>query len=108
MAYRTIVQTTTTCTPYNLIFDLEVMLPLEAQLPYLRVAVQFTDPNENTLVRLTEQEALDEYRLMAQQRFEIYQAQIAGAFSKWVKFRSFDVGELVLTIRRPIVINRKT
>ena len=33
---------------------------------------------------------------------------MAGAFNKRVKFRSFDVGDLVLTIRGPIVINRKT
>ena len=33
---------------------------------------------------------------------------MAGAFNKRVKFCSFDVGDLVLTIRRPIVINRKT
>jgi len=59
-------------------------------------------------VSLVELEALDERRLMTQQRLEIYQAQMAGAFNKRVKFRSFDVGDLVLTIRRPIVINRKT
>ena len=39
---------------------------------------------------------------------EIYQAQMAGAFNRRVKFRSFGIGDLVLTIRRPIVINRKT
>ena len=33
---------------------------------------------------------------------------MAGAFNKRVKFRSFDVDDLVLTIRRPIVINIKT
>jgi len=53
-------------------------------------------------------EALDERRLITQQRLEIYQAQMAGAFNKRVKFHSFDVGGLVLTIRRTIVISRKT
>ena len=70
--------------------------------------MQFTDLDENTQVRLAELEALDELRLMAQQRFEIYQAQMAGAFNKRVKFCSFDVGDLVLKIKRPIVINQKT
>jgi len=72
------------------------------------VAMQFTYPNENAQVRLVELEALDEWRLMTQQRLEIYQAQMARAFNKQVKFRSFNVGDLDLTIRRPIVINRKT
>jgi len=57
---------------------------------------------------LAEHEALDERQLMTQQRLEIYQAQMAGAFNKRVKFRPFDVGDLVLTIRRLIIINRKT
>ena len=67
--------------------------------------MQFTDPDKNTQVRLFELEALDERRLMAQQRLEIYPAQMAGAFNKRLKFCSFDVGDFVLTIRRPIVIN---
>ena len=57
---------------------------------------------------MAELEALDERRLMAQQRLEIYQAQIAGAFNRQVKFRSFGVGDLVITMRRLIVINCKT
>ena len=44
---------------------------------------------------------------MVQQSLEIYQSQMAGAFNRQVKFRSLGVGGLVLTIRRPIVVNRK-
>jgi len=33
---------------------------------------------------------------------------MAGAFNKLVKFCIFDVAHLVLPIRRPIVINRRT
>jgi len=50
-AYRTTVQTTTGCTPYNLVFGSEVVLPLEVQLPSLRVAMQFINPDKNTQVR---------------------------------------------------------
>ena len=75
------------------------MLPLEVQLSSLRVAMQFNDPNENVQVRLAELEALDEHRLMTQHRLELDQAQMVGAFNKQVKFRSFDVGDLALTIR---------
>jgi len=46
--------TTTGCTPHNLVFGSEVMLPYEVQLLSLRVAMQFTDPDENTQVTLTE------------------------------------------------------
>ncbi|XP_021822181.1 uncharacterized protein LOC110763657 [Prunus avium] len=68
---------------------------------------KLTNPDENTNVRLAELEALDEKRLAAQQRLEIYQAQVAGAFNKKVKFRSFSIGDFVLTVRRPFVITRK-
>ena len=104
-AFRTTVRTTTGCTPYNLVFRLEAVLALEMQFPTLRVAMQFTELGENTQVRLAELEALDEHRLMAQQRLEIYQAQVAGAFNRRVKFCSFGVSDLILTIRIPIVIN---
>jgi len=69
--------------------------------------MQLTNPKENVQVILAEREALDERRLIAQQRPEIYQAQMAGAFNKQVKFPSFDVGDLVLTKKRPNIINRK-
>ena len=107
-AYRTTTRTSTGCTSYNLVFGSEAVLPLEIQLPSLRVAVQLTDPEENVKIRLAELEALDEHRLATQQKLEVYQAQVAGAFNKRVKFRSFGIGDLVLTIRRPIVINRKS
>ncbi|KAI5317663.1 hypothetical protein L3X38_037370 [Prunus dulcis] len=73
----------------------------------IKVALQLTNPGKNANVRLAEQEALDEKRLAAQQRLEIYQAQVAGAFNRKVKFRSFSIGDLVLTVRRPFVITRK-
>ena len=106
-AYRTTVRTATGCTPYSLVFGSEAVLPLEVQLPSLRIATQLMAPDENVQVRLAELEALDEKRLAVQQKLEIYQAQVAGAFNKKVKFRSFTVGELVLTVKRPIVITRR-
>jgi len=48
------------------------VLPFEVRLLSLRVAMQFTDLDENTQVKLAKLEALDEHRLMAQQRPEIY------------------------------------
>ncbi|KAL6291692.1 hypothetical protein ACE6H2_009202 [Prunus campanulata] len=106
-AYRTTVRTATGCTPYSLVYGSEAILPLEIQLPSLRVATHLVNPDENVKVRLAELEALDEKRLSVQQKLEVYQAQMAGAFNRKVKFRSFSVGDLVLTIRRPIVITRK-
>ena len=55
------------------------MVPLETQLPSLRVAIakKITD-DQNTELRLREFESLDEKRFVARQSIEIYQARMAG------------------------------
>ncbi|XP_020421339.1 uncharacterized protein LOC109949658 [Prunus persica] len=106
-AYRTTIRNSTGYSPYNLVYGAEAVIPLEVQFPLLRVALQLTNPDENANVRLAELEALDEKRLAAQQRLEIYQAQVTKAFNRKVKFRSYSIGDLVLTFQRPFVITRK-
>ncbi|XP_062081027.1 uncharacterized protein LOC133785828 [Humulus lupulus] len=106
-AYRTIVRTATGCTPYSLVFGSEVVLPLEVQIPSLRINTQLMTPNDNVQVRLAELEALDEKQLVGQQKLEIYQAQVAEPFNKKVKFICFSVGDLVLAVKRSVVITRR-
>ena len=108
-AYRTTYRTPTQATPYSLIYGVEAVLPLERQIPSLRIAIQEGLTNEeNAQLRLEELEALDEKRLEAQQRLECYQARLSRAFNKRVRPRSFQVGDLVLVMRRPINISHKT
>jgi len=57
---------------------------------------------------LAELEALDEKRLLAQQKLECYQARLSRAFNKKVRPRSFQVRDQVLAVKRPIVIPHKT
>ncbi|KAA0052188.1 uncharacterized protein E5676_scaffold3341G00090 [Cucumis melo var. makuwa] len=63
---------------------------------------------DNVKLRLQELEALDEKRLEAQQVLECYQARMSKDFDKHVKPRSFQVGDLVLAVRRPIITTRHT
>ena len=63
---------------------------------------------DNHWLRLQELEALDEKRLQAQQRIEFYQARISKAFNKKVKKRIFLKGDLVLAVRRPMVMTYKS
>ncbi|KAI3454926.1 hypothetical protein Pfo_011589 [Paulownia fortunei] len=51
--------------------------------------------------------ALDEKRLEVQQRLECYQARLSRAFNKKVRSRSFQVGNLVLAMRRPIITTHR-
>ncbi|KAM1343755.1 hypothetical protein ACFX2F_007920 [Malus domestica] len=108
-AYRTTYRTPTQATPYSLVYGVEAVLPLESQIPSLRMAIQegLTD-EENAKLRLQELEALDEKRLEAQQHLECYQARLFKAFNKKVLPRSFQMGDLVLSLRRPIITTHKT
>ncbi|KAK4383798.1 hypothetical protein Sango_2742700 [Sesamum angolense] len=82
---------------------------IEQQIPSLRLAIQegLTE-EENAQIRLEELEALDEKRLEAQQTLECYQARLSRAFNKKVRLRSFQVGDLVLAMRRPIITTHRT
>ncbi|KAM2964829.1 hypothetical protein FF2_022574 [Malus domestica] len=63
---------------------------------------------ENAKLHLQELEALNERRLEAQQHLECYQARLSKAFNKKVRLRSFQTGDLVLALRRPIITTHKT
>ncbi|KAM3010826.1 hypothetical protein FF2_029597 [Malus domestica] len=47
-------------------------------------------------------------RLEAQQHLECYQARLSKPFNKKVRPRSFQTGNLVTVLRRPIIITHKT
>ncbi|XP_069145417.1 uncharacterized protein [Solanum lycopersicum] len=83
-AYRTTYRTPTQATPYSLAFGVEVVPPLERQIPSLRLAIQerLTE-EENARLRLAELKALDEKRC-------------------------FQVGDQVLAVRRPIITSHKS
>ena len=108
-AYRTIVRTPTKATPFSLVYRCEAVLPLEIQIPSLRVALTAEMTNEEKhQLRLQELEALDDKRLQVQQQIKLYQARITRAFNKKVKEQTFKKGDLILTVRRPMVMTHKT
>ena len=91
-----------------LFLELKMVLPLERQIPSLRLDIQEGLTEEyNARLRAEELEALDEKRLEAQQSLECYQARLSRTFNKMVRLRSFQVGDQVLEVRRPIIISHK-
>jgi len=84
--YRTTARTSTDNTPFSLVYGCEAVIPLEIQMPSLRVTLMTKMTIEdNDRLRLQELEALDEKGLQAQQHIELYQARISKAFNKKVK-----------------------
>jgi hypothetical protein len=108
-AYRVTVRTPTQSTPYSLVYGSEAVLPLEVQLPSLRVAIQDElTKDEQVHLRFQELDALEEERLYALQNLELYRQNMVRAYDRLVKHRVFRKGELVLVLRRPIVVTHKT
>ncbi|XP_068225219.1 uncharacterized protein [Palaemon carinicauda] len=96
-------------TPYALVYGAEAVLPIEVKIPSLRTAVEHgLEEEENTRVRLAELESLDEKRKEALQQMELYKARIAQAYNRKVKNRVFQKGDLVLALKRPIIITRRS
>src|SRR3954462_1324738 len=91
VAYRTIVRTATKATPFSLVYRFEVVLPLEIQIPSLRIAIASgMTEEEKDKQRLAQLEELNEKRLKAQQQIELYQARMARAYNKGIRLRTFE------------------
>jgi hypothetical protein len=107
-AYRVTVRTPTQATPYSLVYGSEAVLPLEVELPSLRVAIhdEITQ-DEQIRLRFQQLDSLEEDRLNALQDLELYHRNMVRAYDKLVKPRVFRKGELVLVLRCPIVVKGK-
>src|SRR3954464_13269734 len=72
-------------------------LPLEIQIPSLRIAITSSMTEEEKDKQcLAQLEQLSEKRLKAQQQIELYQARVARAYNKGIKLRTFEMGTLSL------------
>jgi hypothetical protein len=108
-AYRVTVRTPTQATPYSLVYGSEAVLPLEVELPSLRVAIhdEITQ-DEQIRLRFQQLDSLEEDRLNALQDLELYHRNMVRAYDKLVKPRVFHKGELVLVLRLPIIVKGKS
>ena len=88
--YRVTVRTPTKATLFSLVYGSEAVLPLEVQLPSLRVAIQDEiTHDEQVQLRFQELDALEEGRLNALQNLELYRQNMVRAYNKVVKQRVF-------------------
>ncbi|KAA3480072.1 Transposon Ty3-I Gag-Pol polyprotein [Gossypium australe] len=77
-AYRTSVRTSTWATPFSLVYEMEAVLPIEVEIPSLRVL------------------------LKAIRHGQMYQKRMMRAYNKKVRPREFHEGDLVLKKILPI------
>lgn len=96
-AYRTTYKVTTRATPFSLVHGIEAVLPIEFEVPSLRIAIDARLTESQSLkARLVELEALDEGRRRAAQHIEAIQRRRKVLFDKRHKVRVLQPGMLVL------------
>nr|XP_025886269.1 uncharacterized protein LOC101253774 [Solanum lycopersicum] len=90
LGYRTMVRTSTGATPYLLVYGTEAVVPVEVEIPSLRIIQEAELSNAEWVSKRIDQLALiDEKRMLYRQR-------MTRAFHKRVRARNFEVGQLVL------------
>jgi len=88
---------TTRATPFSLVYGIESILPIEFEVPSLRIAVDHRmTTNQSLRDRLEQLEALDEARMVSTQHIEAIQRRRKIAFDNRHKVRVLQPGMLVL------------
>ncbi|MCQ7416346.1 DDE-type integrase/transposase/recombinase [Salmonella enterica] len=95
--YRTSVRTSTGATPFSLVYGMEVVLPIEVEIPSLRVLMEAKlEEAEWVQNRYEQLNFVEEKRLTALSRGQLYQRRMMRAYDKKVRPRRFREGDLVL------------
>ncbi|KAA3465162.1 RNA-directed DNA polymerase (Reverse transcriptase), Ribonuclease H [Gossypium australe] len=95
-AYRTSIRTSTGTTPFSLVYRMEAVLPIEVEIPSLRVFSELKlDEAEWTQSRYDQLNLIEEKRLRALRHGQMYQKRMIRAYNKKVRPREFYEGDLV-------------
>jgi hypothetical protein len=96
-AYRTVVRTSTRTTPYSLVYGIKAVMPLEVEIPSLRVLMDSElEEAEWAKVRNEQQNLINEKRITVICHNQLYQERMAKSYYKKVRPRLFQEGDLVL------------
>ena len=95
--YRTTARTSTGATPYSLVYDMEVILPIEVQIPSLRI-MKDAGMNEEDWIqtRLDPLNLIDEKRLTDVCHGQMYKKRMIKGFNKKIKHLVYQDGDLVI------------
>ncbi|XP_031392283.1 uncharacterized protein LOC116204334, partial [Punica granatum] len=97
LAYRTSIRTSTGATPYSLVYGMEAVLPIEVEIPSMRILAESKlEEAEWAKQRYEQLNLIDEKRLTALCHGQCYQQRMARAFNARVHHREFRPGDLVL------------
>jgi hypothetical protein len=95
--YHTTVQTSTGATSHTLVYGMEVVMPLEVEIPSLRVLINSKlEEVEWVKVRYEQLNLISVKRIAAICHHQLYQRRMAKSYDKKVQPRGFHEGDLVL------------
>jgi predicted ester cyclase len=86
----------TSKSPFELVYGLNIVFPINMKLPTYKLLGQFSTNNEALQNRIDELVQLEEDRLMAYTQFTDYQTQIKKVFDRKEKGKQFQIGGMVL------------
>jgi len=95
-AYRTSVKTATGFTPFQLVYGMESIFPVECEIPSLKLAVQLLLETSSLEERLLHLEHLNEQHRDAATANEPHKKRVKTQYNKFVCPRIFSEGDLVL------------
>uniref|UniRef100_A0A2N9GLG0 Uncharacterized protein n=1 Tax=Fagus sylvatica TaxID=28930 RepID=A0A2N9GLG0_FAGSY len=105
-AYRTSVRTSVGATPYSLVYGMEAVLPVEVEIPSLRILSQTQlEEAEWAQARYEQLNFIDEKRLAALCHGQLYQRRIERAYNKKARPRTFQPGDLVVLKKRNMALS---
>lgn len=95
-AYRTSVKTATGFTPFQLVYGMESIFPIEYEIPSLKLAEELLPETSGLEERLLHLEHLDEQRRDAATMNEAHKKRVKTQYDKSVRPQIFSEGDLVL------------
>ena len=102
--YHTSVRTSIGATLFSLVYGTEAVLPVEVEIPSLRVLMEakLTEA-EWCQTRLDQLNLIEEKRLIVMCHGQLYQQRMKKAFDKKVRSRVFREGDLVVKKTQPFL-----
>ena len=96
-AYRTAIRTSKGPTPFSLVYEMEAVLPIEVEIPSLRVLMEAKlEEAEWVQAKYDQLNLIEEKRLKTLCHGQLYQKQMIRAHDKKVRPRQFREEDLVL------------
>ena len=94
--YRTAIKTTTGFSPYQLVHGVELVLPVECEIPSLKLVIELLPDTSALEERLVHLEQLNEQRRDALVTLEVNKHCVKVQYDKSVCPRRFNEDDLVL------------